>query len=193
MTDQDRKDTLDVTALLAAWHDGDEGALDTLLPIIYEELHRIASRQRRGEREDHTLDTTALLHEAYLRLVGSDVAWVDRQHFFAVAARTMRRVLVDHARSLGRAKRGGGAVKVPLLDDQHTLAQPSADLLDLDEAIDGLSALDERKGRIVELHYFGGLTYDEMAKVLGVSAATVHRDLRLARAWLARELGADSG
>lgn len=181
----------DISSLLASWRDGDDAALDRLLPIIYDELHRIASRQRRGEREDHTLDTTALLHEAYLRLVGTNVEWVDRQHFFAVAARTMRRVLVDHARSHGRAKRSGGAVKVPLDNQQLAAEARSADLIDLDEAIQRLSALDERKGRVVELHYFGGLSYDEIAAVLETSAATVHRDLRMARAWLARELGAE--
>jgi len=183
-------DPVEVTQLLSAWRDGDPGALDRLLPLIYDELHRIASRQRRGERDDHTLDTTDLLHEAYLRLVGSDVDWVDRTHFYAVAARTMRRVLVDHARALGRAKRGGGAVKVPLVDDQVAEAQ-GADLLDLDEALERLAAFDERKARVIELHYFGGLNYDETATVLEISAATVHRDLRMARAWLARELGAE--
>jgi RNA polymerase sigma factor (TIGR02999 family) len=181
----------EISTLLASWRSGDQSALDRLLPIIYDELHRIASRQRRGERDDHTLDTTALLHEAYLRLVGTNVEWVDRQHFFAVAARTMRRVLVDHARSHGRAKRSGGAVKVSLDHQQLAAEARPADLIDLDEAMQRLSALDERKGRVVELHYFGGLSYDEIAAVTEVSPATVHRELRMARAWLARELGAE--
>lgn len=183
-------DPAEISVLLASWRNGDQAALDRLLPIIYDELHRIASRQRRGERDDHTLDTTALLHEAYLRLVGSNVEWVDRQHFFAVAARTMRRVLVDHARAHGRTKRSGG-IKVSLDEQQVAAETRSADLIDLDEAMKRLSTLDGRKGRMVELHYFGGLSYHEIAAVTGVSPATVHRDLRLARAWLARELGAE--
>jgi RNA polymerase sigma factor (TIGR02999 family) len=180
----------EISTLLASWRDGDQAALDRLLPIIYAELHRIAARQRSGERQDHTLDTTALLHEAYLRLVGANVDWVDRQHFFAVAARTMRRVLVDHARANRRSKRGSGGIKVTLDEQQLAIEQPTADLLDLDEAIQRLSALEERKARVVELHYFGGLSYEEIADATGMSPATVHRDLRMARAWLARELGA---
>lgn len=185
-------DTPEITAILAAWRDGEPGALDRLLPLIYNELHRLASRQRRGEREGHTLNTTALLHEAYLRLAGSEVAWVDRTHFYAVAARTMRRVLVDHARAHGRAKRDGGA-RVELDDVQIPALGRDPDLLDLDEALQQLSALDERQARVVELHYFAGLTYDEIAGVLELSAATVHRELRAGRAWLANALGADAG
>lgn len=180
----------DISSLLAAWRAGDNAALDRLFPVIYHELHRIAARQRYGERDDHTLDTTALLHEAYLRLVGTNVDWVDRHHFYAVAARTMRRVLVDHARANRRAKRGSGGIKVALDAQQLASDQPAADLLDLDEAIQRLSALEERKGRVVELHYFGGLSYEEIAAATGISPATVHRDLRMARAWLARDLGA---
>jgi RNA polymerase sigma factor (TIGR02999 family) len=185
-------DNSEITAILAAWRDGEPGALDRLLPLIYDELHRLAARQRRGEREGHTLDTTALLHEAYLRLIGSEVAWVDRTHFYAVAARTMRRVLVDHARAHGRVKRSGGA-RVELDKVQLPAPGRDPDLLDLDEALQQLSALDERKARVVELHYFGGLTYDEIASVLELSAATVHRELRAGRAWLANTLGAESG
>lgn len=185
-------DSPEITDILAAWRDGEPGALDRLLPLIYDELHRLASRQRRGEREGHTLDTTALLHEAYLRLAGSEVAWVDRTHFYAVAARTMRRVLVDHARAHRRAKRDGGA-RVDLENLQLPALGRDPDLLDLDEALQQLSALDERKARVVELHYFGGLTYDEIAGVLELSAATVHRELRAGRAWLGNALGADAG
>lgn len=184
-------DQPDVTALLHAWQEGDDAALAKLLPHIYGELHRIASRQRRGEHSGHTLDTTALLHEAYLRLVGSRIDLVDRTHFYAIAARTMRRVLVDHARTTARVKRGGGAIRVPLNEEQLHVPGNDADLIDLDEAIERLTALDERKGRVIELHYFGGLNYDQTGEVLGISPATVHRDLRMARAWLARELGAD--
>jgi len=179
----------DVTALLTAWRSGEPGALDRLLAVVYDELHQIAGRQRRGEREDHTLDTTALLHEAYLRLVDANVDWVDRTHFYAVVARTMRRVLVDHARAVGRVKRGARGVKVSLDDQPLASPERAADLVDLDEAMERLSALDERKGRIVELHYFGGLSYDEIARVLEISPATVFRELRLARAWLANALG----
>lgn len=181
-------ETTEVSRLLLSWRDGDASALERLLPLVYDELHTMARRHMRGERPDHTLQTTALIHEAYLRLCGADVAWEGRVHFLAVAAQTMRRVLVDHARARGRAKRGGGDAAITL--DDAVVASPDRpdDLVALDEALVRLSALDERKARIVDLHYFGGLTYDETATAVGISPATVDRELRLAKAWLHREL-----
>ena len=183
----------EVSRLLLAWREGDEQALARLIPLVYDELHALARRHLRDERPDHTLQTTALIHEAYLRLCGADVAWEGRVHFLAVAAQTMRRILVDHARGRGRAKRGGGDAPITL--DDALVASPDRPdaLLALDEALERLSALDERKGRAVELHYFGGLTYDETAEALGVSAATVDRELRVAKAWLYRELRPEEG
>jgi len=177
-----------ITALLRAWRGGERAALDRLIPLVYDELRRLAGRAMRHERTDHTLQTTALLHEAYLRMLGADVEWEDRAHFYAVAAQTMRRILVDHARARGRNKRGGGDVRIPLEESVAAGPSRSADVIALDEALSRLSSLDERKAKAVELHYFGGLTYDEIARVLGVSAATVDRELRLAKAWLYKEL-----
>jgi RNA polymerase sigma factor (TIGR02999 family) len=175
-----------VTALLRAWRAGDRGALDRLIPLVHDELHRLALGYMRGERPDHTLQATALVNEAYLKLVRADVDWRDRAHFFAVAATTMRRILVDHARTKGRVKRGGVAVSL----EESVLVAPDreAELLAIDEALTRLAGNDERAARVVELHYFGGLTYDEIAEALGISAATVDRDLRFAKAWLYREL-----
>lgn len=178
----------EVSRLLLAWRSGEREALERLLPLVYDELHALARRQLRGERPDHTLQPTALLHEAYLRLVGSDVAWEGRVHFLAVAAQVMRHILVDHARARARAKRGGGAERVTLDEALSSVADRPDDLLALDEALERLGAFDERKARVVELHYFGGLTYDEVAGALDVSPATVDRELRLAKAWLYREL-----
>jgi RNA polymerase sigma factor (TIGR02999 family) len=176
----------EVSQLLLSWRTGDRGALDRLIPLVHAELHRMAEVCMREEREGHTLQPTALVHEAYLRLVGAEVAWQDRAHFFAVAATTMRRVLVDHARGRGRAKRAGSPVS---LEDSLLVAPDRADdLLVVDDALDRLAAQDARAARVVELHYFGGLTYEETAEAIGVSAATVDRDLRFARAWLHREL-----
>jgi RNA polymerase sigma factor (TIGR02999 family) len=177
-----------ITALLRAWREGERDALDRLVPLVYDELRRLAGRAMQRERTDHTLQTTALLHEAYLRMLGADVEWEDRAHFYAVAAQTMRRILVDHARARGRDKRGGGSVRVPLEEGLAQAAASTPDVVALDEALSRLSTLDERKAKAVELHYFGGLTYDETARVLGVSPATVDRELRLAKAWLYREL-----
>jgi RNA polymerase sigma factor (TIGR02999 family) len=181
----------EVSQLLLRWKGGDERAFQQLLPVVYEELKRLARRQLRGEAPGHTLQTTALVHEAYLRLVGADVGWEGRGHFFAVAAQVMRRVLVDHARNRGRAKRGGGRVAVPLQDELAAAPGRTPDLLALDEALERLSALDRRKAQVVELLYFGGLNYDEVAETLQISPATVHRDLRMAKAWLYRELMGD--
>jgi RNA polymerase sigma-70 factor, ECF subfamily len=186
-------DPAEISRLLLACKSGDEAALARLMPLVYGELHVLAHKRLQGERTGHTLQTTELIHEAYLRLSGADVAWENRVHFFAVAAQMMRRILVDHARSRGRAKRGGGAAQVTLEDVAIVDAEPSADLVALDEALQRLSTLDPRKARVVELHYFGGLTYDETAIAIGVSAATVERELRMAKAWLYRELRAEAG
>jgi RNA polymerase sigma factor (TIGR02999 family) len=183
----------EVSVLLRAWRQGERSALDQLLPLIYEELRAIARRHLKLERPDHTLQTTALVHEAYLRLYGADVEWEGRVHFLAVAAQAMRRVLVDDARARTRLKRGGRSGVITLEDDLAPAPERSGDLLALDEAIERLAALDQRKARIVELHYFGGLTYDETATAMGVSAATVDRELRLAKAWLYRELRPNGG
>ena len=181
----------EVSQLLIAWKNGDGTALQRLMPLVYDELHALASRHLRDERPDHTFQTTALIHEAYLRLVGADVAWEGHGHFLAVAARTMRRILVDYARQRARAKRSGGQHPITLDDGLAAAPERPVDVVALDEALERLSALDERRARAVELHYFGGLTYDETAAVLGVSAATVDRELRLAKAWLYREMSAE--
>lgn len=180
----------EVTRLLRRWSDGDESALDRLIPLVYDELHRVAHRRLAGERTGHTLQTTDLVHEAYARIAGVDLRWSDRAHFFALAARTMRRILVDYARSRSAAKRGGEVAQVTL----HTAVEAEGsvfhaiDLLALHDALERLSEQDARKAEIVEAHIFGGLTYQETAAALGVSPATVDRELRLAKAWLAREL-----
>lgn len=181
-------DRSSMTILLQQWSGGDKAALDKLMPVVYEQLHRLASRSLRTERKDHTLRATALVHEAYIRLIDADVAWQDRIHFFAVSARLLRRILVDHARADRREKRGGGAEMIPL--DEAMVVGPGSpgDLLALDEALQHLAAQDLRKSEIVELLCFGGLTYDETAVALGISPATVHREIKLAKAWLHREL-----
>jgi len=160
-----------------------------VVPLVYGELHRLASLHMRRERGGHTLQPTALVHEAYARLAGSDLTLQDRKHFFAVASRAMRRILVDHARSRGSLKRGAGAARVPL-DEAIAVPETSPEeVLELNDALERLAAVDERKARVVELHYFGGLSYDEIAEVEEVSAATVDRDLRFAKAWLQAALG----
>ena len=186
-------DTHQVTQLLVAWQNGEENALDALLPIVYAELRRLASSALRREGRGHTLQTTALVHEAYVRLVGSDVEWEGSGHFMRVASRAMRRVLVDHARKRRAGKRGGGAAPLDLDSLEGVLPgdAPPEEIIELDEALERLIALEERKGRAVELHYFGGLSYEEVAEALDVSTATVHRDLRMARAWLLKELRDD--
>ena len=175
----------DITALLVAWGRGDEAALQQIIPLVHRELHQIARRCLKGERPDHTLQPTALVNEAYLRLVDvRRVGWKNRTHFLAMSARLMRRVLVDFARSRQYQKRGGGLVKV-----SHGVAtERGQDLVALDEALTALSAIDERKARVIEMRFFGGLTVEETASVLDVSRDTVLRDWRLARAWLMREL-----
>jgi RNA polymerase sigma-70 factor, ECF subfamily len=182
----------DVTSLLLAWREGDAEALARLMPLVYGELRRLAARSMAGERSDHTLQPTALVHEAFLRLAGGGPpCWQDRLHFFAVAAQLMRRLLVDHARGRRRAKRGSGARLLPLeaaLDVGGPDGGSPADLLALDEALTGLAAFDPRKARVVELRFFGGLTIEETAGFLGVSTATVILEARLARAWLFRRM-----
>jgi len=175
----------DVTHLLREWRSGRRQALDRLLPLVHDELRRLARRSMRSERSGHTLQTTALVNEAYLRLVDADVAWRDRAHFFAVAARCMRRILVDHARARDSAKRGGGLPRITLDESLPvTTTRGRIDFLALDRALAALEAQDERKGRAVEMHYFAGLTVEEIAELLEVSPSTVKNDLRFARAFL---------
>jgi RNA polymerase sigma factor (TIGR02999 family) len=158
------------------------------MPVVYEQLRKLAARCLRAERPDHTLRATALVHEAYLRLVDADVAWQDRVHFFAVSARLLRRILVDHAKANHRQKRGGGAEKVTLDEALLVGPQSSGGIVELDEALQRLAAHDQRKSELIELLCFGGLTYDEAATALKISPATVHRELKLAKAWLHRAL-----
>ena len=180
----------DVTGLLVAWNAGDESALPQLIPIVHGELRRLARRLMRGERGAHTLQTTALVNEAYIRLVDlSRVRWQDRAHFFAMSARLMRRILVDHARSRNYQKRGGTLRKVSLDEALVVTEERGADLVALDEALEALAAIDVRKSRVVELRFFGGLSVDEAAEALGISGETVMRDWRLAKVWLLRKLG----
>jgi RNA polymerase sigma factor (TIGR02999 family) len=179
----------DVTALLVDWSNGDEGALERLTPLVYDELHRVASRQLRRERADHTLQTTALVHEAYLRLIDQKrVRWRDSAHFAALAAQMMRRILIDHARKSRYAKRGGGAAKVSLDDAPEIGVSSEPDVLAVDEALVELTEVEPELARIVELRYFGGLNGEQIAEVLGVSVPTVTRRWRMARAWLYRYL-----
>jgi RNA polymerase sigma factor (TIGR02999 family) len=177
-----------VTQLLLDWSRGDQAALDRLMPIVYDELHRLAQYYMARERPGHTLQTTALIHEAYLRLVDQQVAWQNRAHFFSIAAQVMRRILVDHARAHHVAKRGGGQLKVTLDAAAEVAQEPDADLVALDEALQSLAAIDRRQSQIVELRFFGGLSIEETAEVLGVSHTTVEKEWSLARAWLLREL-----
>jgi RNA polymerase sigma-70 factor (ECF subfamily) len=175
----------DVTELLHRWQQGDQEATEQLLPLVYGELRKIARRHLRGERHGHTLEATALVHEVYLRLSGgAELRWNDRVHFYAVAAQMMRRVLVDHARSRDAAKRGGTIVRVSLDEARDPAVESVPDVVALDDALRSLEALDPRKSRIVELRFFGGLTLDETAAVLGISVPTVVKETRLARAWL---------
>jgi len=177
-----------VTQLLQQWGSGNKEALDQLMPLVYEQLRKLASNCLRSERPDHTLRATALVHEAYVRLVDSDVTFQDRVHFYAVSARVLRRILVDYARSQNRQKRGGEFEKVPL--DDAIMVGPKADrgIIELDDAMQRLATQDQRKSELIELLFFGGLTYDEAAAALKISPATVHRELTLAKAWLFREL-----
>jgi len=183
----------EVTQLLQAWSEGDEGALQKLMPLVYKELHRLARRYMGGERSGHTLQTSALVNEAYLRLVDvQKVNWQNRAHFFAVSAQLMRRVLVDFARSRRSLKRGGDAPTVSLEESLVLSRGRGADLVALDDALKALAAMDPRRSRVVELRFFGGLSAEESAEVLKVSAETVMHDWKLAKVWLLRELSMDN-
>ncbi|MBK5299083.1 MAG: sigma-70 family RNA polymerase sigma factor [Vicinamibacteria bacterium] len=180
-----------VTDLLVAWRDGDSSALERLMPLVHAELRRLARRQMSRERDGHTLQTTALVNEAYMRLVDlSRVRWQDRGHFFAMAARLMRRILVDHARSRRYQKRGSGVCPVPLDEALGVANERGADLVALDDALETLATVDPRKAQVVEMRFFGGLSVAETAEALSVSMDTVMRDWRLAKLWLLRQLGA---
>jgi RNA polymerase sigma factor (TIGR02999 family) len=181
-------DNNDVTRLLLDWRGGDQGALAELLPLVEHALHQIAARQMRGERPGHTLQATVLVNDAYLKLVDASVSWQNRAHFLAVASHIMRNILIDHARARRRDKRGGGGVRVTLYEADIASAGPEPDILDLEEALARLGTFDERKAKVVEMNFYGGMTYDEIAEALEISPATVDRELRMAKAWLYREL-----
>ena len=179
----------DVTRLLARWKDGDEAALQQLVPIVHEELRRLARRQMAGERPGHTLQPTALVNEAYLRLINlKQMEWQNRAHFFAMGARLMRRILVDFARSRGYQKRGAGAKQVSFIEALEVAETQATDVVALNDALEALADVDERKSRVVELRFFGGLSVEETAEVLNVSRETVKRDWTFAKMWLLRHL-----
>ena len=181
--------TSEITGLLVDWSNGDQAALDRLLPLVEKELHRLAHGYMRRENPDHTLQTTALVNEAYLKLIDQKKThWQNRAHFFAIAAKIMRRILLNYARDQHRKKRGGNAVQVSLSEVSILCAERPEELIALDEALERLAMVDERKSRVVELKYFGGLETDEIAEVLKVSSITILRDWRFARAWLLREI-----
>jgi len=179
----------EITELLVAWGAGDRAALDKLTPLVYDELHRLAHQYMRRERPGHTLQTSALLNEAFVRLVDQrDVQWRNRAHFFGIAAQMMRRILVDYARSRHYAKRGGGGQRVSLDEAALVSKSRAAEVIELDDALTALADVDQRKSQIVELRFFGGLSIEEAAEVLGVSPGTVMRDWTLAKAWLHRRI-----
>jgi RNA polymerase sigma factor (TIGR02999 family) len=183
----------EITRLLTAWTDGDQSALDKLVPLVESELHRLAHHYMGRERPGHTLQTSALVNEAYIRLIDwKNVRWQNRAHFFAVSAQLMRRILVDFARDRNYLKRGGGALQVSLAEAESVPLERNDDLVALDEALARLSEFDDRKARVVELRFFGGLSVKEVAEVLKISEETVLRDWRLAKVWLLRELGQES-
>ncbi|MEJ2086009.1 MAG: sigma-70 family RNA polymerase sigma factor [Acidobacteriota bacterium] len=182
------KPTGEITQLLADCRQGKPGAIDSLLPLVYDELRRLAAYYMKSERREHTLQPTALVHEAYAKLVDLEIEWDDRVQFFKAAAQAMRRILVDHARSKASAKRGGGVATLSLDETMGKVGPIGADIIDLDRALDRLAAIDARKAQVVELHFFAGLTFDETGKALEISRATVDRDMRMARAWLLAEL-----
>ena len=182
-----------ITQLLVAWSEGDRAALDALVPLVHSELRRIARNYRRGERKGHTLQTTALINEAYVRLVDQKhVRWQNRAHFLAIASQLMRRILVDYARRRQYQKRGGGAIQVTLSDAAQVSSERPPDLVALDEALTSLAQIDERRSRVVELKFFGGLSIEETAEVLKVSTTTVERDWTIAKAWLHKTLNRES-
>jgi RNA polymerase sigma-70 factor, ECF subfamily len=179
----------EITPLLLRWSQGDEVALSHLLPVVYQELHRLAQHYLRRERADHTLQPTALIHEAYLRLIKHDFPeWQSRSHFFGVAARLMRQILVEHARTHAADKRGGGVAELPLDEAWLYSSEKAEELVALDDALIALAKFDERKVRIIELRYFGGMSLEETATALNLSIATIGHETRLARAWLHREM-----
>jgi len=181
--------TQNVTAMLRDWTNGNQEALDKLIPVVYDELRRQAARYLRGERPGHTLQTTALIHEAYLRLINQhNIEWKDRAHFYAIAARLMRQILVDHARKRQAAKRGGSDIKVRLEEEMVMSPERNVDLVALDEALTRLAGIDPQQSRIVEMRYFSGLSTEETAEVMGVSSRTVKRDWNVAKAWLRQEI-----
>jgi RNA polymerase sigma factor (TIGR02999 family) len=181
-----------ITLLLNESRGGNKAAFDALIPVVYDQLYKLASRSMASERKGHTLRTTEIVHEVYLRLVDSDVAWNDRAHFYATSAQVMRRILIDYAKGRKREKRGGEYERVPL-DSAFDLGSPSAsNLLEVNQALERLTAKDARKGTIIELLVFGGLTYEEAALALSISPATLHRELKLAKAFLQRELTSSS-
>lgn len=192
MTTQDNS----VTQLLQDWSAGESGALDRLTPLVYDQLQKLARQYMRRERKGHTLQATAIVHEAYFRLVDMQVPWEDRAHFFAVASRLMRRILVDHSKQRRASKRGGGNEITVFKLEEHDAPtddrQTNPDVIELDDALTKLAAVDERLARMVEIHYFGGLGYEDTAKAFGVSVATLHRDLRAAKAWLAKAMKPDT-
>ena len=178
-----------ITRLLVDWRDGDKAALDRLIPLVYKELRRLAGYYMRRQRADHTLQTSALINEAYMRLIDhKNMRWENRAHFYAVAAQAMRRILVDHARSRGYAKRGGGTLKVSFDEAVIGAEERGAELIALDDALTELAELDPRKSQVVELRYFGGLSVDETAEVIGVSPVTVMREWRSAKGWLLKAI-----
>ena len=179
----------EITRLLDKWSSGNQSALDELYPLVYDELHRLASRYMSRERKGHTLQTTALINEAYVRLVDQrTVHWANRSHFFAISAQIMRRILIDHARSHAYAKRGGGQQKVSLDETATLQVSKAAALISLDDALQSLAEIDQRRSQVVELRYFGGLSNEEIAQALGISPNTVTRDWNMARAWLYQQL-----
>ncbi len=181
--------TGEVSRLLRSWGDGDESSLDRLIPLVYDELRRIAHRQMAREKTGHTLQTTALVNEACLRLIGgAEISWRDKDHFMALSAQLMRRVLVDHARGRGRAKRGGAAPKLTLDESLAVTAGRDPDLVRLDDALGALAAVDARKAKMVELRFFGGFSVEETARILRVSVRTVMSDWKFAKVWLLREM-----
>ncbi len=185
MTDKSQQ----LTGLLVAWSQGDAAAMEQLMPMVYQELRRMASRRLAVERQNHTLDSVALVHEAYLRLIDQrSVNWQNRAHFFAIAARLMRRILVDYARARKVAKRGGGMLNVSLTGSEAALATSASEMIEVDQALTRLAAIDPRKCEVVELRFFAGLSIEETACILHISVNTVARDWNVARAWLHREL-----
>jgi RNA polymerase sigma-70 factor, ECF subfamily len=187
-------ESAEITELLKAWGAGDQAAFDRLVPVVYAELHRMASRQMRKERAGNTLQTTALVHQAYLRLVDAKVAvWTDRIHFFAVSAQVMRRILVDAARSRASAKRGGPVPRVNLDEELDASPQRDRELIALDDSLNALQQMDNRKARVIELRFFGGLNVEETARILKISPQSVMRDWKLAKAWLYCQMSGEQG